>query len=274
MNDTATMAPDMPTPIGDRAADKVSFLPADYVNRKIESRTNVICLSLFGVVLIAVVGAYMVTAGQRAAVLTQQKLINASFADAAKRIQQLDELQAQKKDLLHKAQVTATLVEPVPRSNLLAELINRSPESVTLQELELKSRKLMPANPLASARNGSAMAAARQAANTGPEDAHPAAPAFEAPRFAVEVSVVGVAPTDIQVAQYMASLARCELLTDVDLVFSEETRVTDLAMRKFRIDMKLDESADVRSIEPMIAERDEAGFADLPFLNPNSTEKD
>ena len=34
----------------------MSFLPEDYVERRIEQRTNIICLSLFAIVLIAVVG--------------------------------------------------------------------------------------------------------------------------------------------------------------------------------------------------------------------------
>lgn len=252
--------------------EKVSFLPEDYVARRVEMRTNVICLSLFGVVLIAVVGAYLVTSGQRASVIKKQQEINVSFADAAKRIQQLDELQKQKKDLLRKAQVTATLVEPVPRSNLLAELINRMPKAVTLQELELKSKKVATASSLTSTNAGSALSAA--AAKPGDPNKKKDAPPIEVPRYEVTLTLIGVAPTDIQVAQYMAALARCQLLDDINLVYSEESRMTDLSMRRFRIDMLINPVADVRTIEPLIADRHAGQFADASFLEPGSSEKD
>lgn len=38
-----------------------SFLPAEYVARKNEMRANIICLSLFGVVMFGVIAAFFVT---------------------------------------------------------------------------------------------------------------------------------------------------------------------------------------------------------------------
>ena len=232
--------------------EKMSFLPEDYIERRVEMRTNVICLSLFGVVLAAVLGAYFVTSGQRSEVLERQKAINASFTEAAQRISQLDELQKQKVSLMRKARVTATLIEPVPRSNLLAALINRMPASLSMSEFELTSKQIVASPALAP--TGSALAAAKKAAN-GSTDAAPALP--DVPQFHVELSLIGTAPTDIQVAQYMASLARCPLLSDVDLVYSEETRIEDSSFRKFKIDMVLSPDADVRHIDPLLVERNQ-----------------
>lgn len=234
----------------------MSFLPEDYIERRVELRTNVICLSLFGVVLAGVLGAYFVTSRQRAEVLEHQQQINASFTEAAKRISQLDELQAQKKRLLRKAQVASTLIEPVPRSILLAELINRMPASLTLTDLKLKSKKIQGTVNVA-APAGSAMSAAALAAKKAKGEADiPDVP--EVPTYRVDIELIGIAPTDIQVAQYMASLAQCDLLTNVDLSYSEETRVDDLSVRRFRIDMRLDPRADVRTIEPLTVHRESA----------------
>ena len=256
--------------------DKVSFLPEDYVSRRIEMRTNVICLSLFGIVLFAVIGAYMVTAGQRSSVLNKQQQINDEYAEAAKRIGLLDELQSQKKEMERKAVLTATLIEPVPRSNLLAELINRMPSTMTFEELEMKSTKIAPENPLASSQKGTALAAAKKnAAKKDDKDNKKNMPKkIEVPRVRVTLSLIGLAPTDIQVAQYMASLARCNLLQEVDLVFSEEARLTDESMRRFRIDMQINPNVDIRSIEPLMVSRNNGGFDDEAFLNPDSSDKD
>lgn len=237
------------------AEKDMSFLPEDYIERRVEMRTNLICLSLFGVVLAGVLGAYFVTSRQRAEVLEQQQSINAAFTEAAKRISQLDELQTQKKRLLRKAQVTTTLIEPVPRSNLLAELINRMPASLTLVELELNSKQV-DGGVAFNAPRGSALAAASAAAGKGEGEADAADPQPQVPRFRVDIQLIGLAPTDIQVAQYMTSLARCSLLDSVDLAYSEETRQEDISMRRFRIDMTLDPQADIRAIEPLTVDRD------------------
>ena len=174
------------------------------------------------------------------------------FDAAGERISQLDELQKQKVSLMRKARVTATLIEPVPRSNLLAELINRMPASLSMSEFELTSKLVAMAPTIAP--TGSALKAANKAAN-GDGNATPALP--DVPQFHVELSLIGTAPTDIQVAQYMASLARCPLLSDVDLVYSEETRIEESSFRKFKIDMVLSPDADVRQIDPLLVERNQ-----------------
>ncbi len=229
----------------------LSFLPEDYIQRRVEQRTNLICLTLFAVVLVGVVGAYLVTKGQRVEVLRRQKQISADYAEAAKRLAQLTELRDRKQQLLSKAQITATLIEPVPRSNLLAELINRMPGTLSLSECSLKSKKLASPKRV-TPQNQSALANARAAAQQKKQNPEPAQPA--APRYLVTVNLVGLAPTDIQVAQYMASLARCPLLDEVDLVYSEAGQVNDLTMRRFKIVMTLNPNADIRVIDPLIAD--------------------
>jgi Tfp pilus assembly protein PilN len=223
---------------------QLSFLPEDYVERRKEQRTNLICLSLFGVVLIGVVGAYLVTMRQRADVRQQRTAVNHAYAEAAKRLEQLEKLQQQRAAMLRKAEITRTLVEPVPRTFLLADLINRMPATLSLFECSFNSKNITPPPSIDSKK--SAMANAQKPAKP-PEPA--------TPRTLVTVSLVGVAPTDVQVAQYMSQLARSQLVADVNLVYSEETKINESFMRKFRIDMTLNEKADVRTIQPLLVER-------------------
>ncbi len=226
---------------------RVDFLPEDFIERRVQRRTNIICLVLFGVVLIGVVGAYAVTRTQLHMAMNERARISEAYEEAARRIAQLDELQQQKQALVRKARLTATLVEPVPRSNLLAALVNRMPDAASMAQLSLSSTKIKSA-PLAKPQ-GSALAGAQAQAN-GPDDAATVQPE-PVDRYRVNLSLVGLAPTDIQVAQYMADLARCPLLESVDLIYSEEKRVADVNMRRFKIDMVLDADADIRAIEPI-----------------------
>lgn len=247
---------------------QMSFLPEDYVERRIQRRTNVICLSLFGVVLVAVVAAYFVSRGERDDAIAEQQRLTEAFNEAASRINKLEQLQESKRDLLHKARVTASLIEPVPRSNLLADLTNRMPGSASIAELEMESKKIT--QPKANANKGLSAAQKQAAKKKGQaEDTENKPPKPEAPEYRTSLTLIGLAPTDIQVSQYMASLARSPLMREVDLVYSEEKQVDDVTLRRFRIDMQLDPEADVRAIEPLVAERNERqGLPDQAGLNP------
>jgi Tfp pilus assembly protein PilN len=248
----------------------MSFLPEDYIEHRVEQRTNLICLSLFVVVMLALVGAYMVTSRQRHEVIERQKQINAEYAEAAKRIAQLNELQQRKQQLLRKAQITATLIEPVPRSNLLAELINRMPQALSLLELDLESKKLT-VSPITLAQN---KATAMANAKNGKAEATPVIDVPPVPKYDVTVSLEGIAPTDIQVAQYMAQLARCELLKEVNLVYAEEKRVDESSMRRFKVVMTLDSAADIREIKPLLAKRSMSDIASAFGTPVNAIEPD
>jgi Tfp pilus assembly protein PilN len=235
----------------------MDFLPEDFIERRVQRRTNVICLGLFGVVLIGVVGAYGVTRTQLHVALQERERIASAYEDAARRLAQLDELQEQKKSLVRKARLTATLIEPVPRSNLLAALVNRLPEAASMAELKLTSTKTGRRRNAGS--DSSALAKAQARAKSGKKGQPGAAGAFPEPvdHYRVDLELVGLAPTDIQVAEYITKLARCSLLQSVDLVFSEERRVTEVAMRRFKIDMVLSPDADIRDIEPVKLARED-----------------
>ncbi len=228
------------------AEKSMSFLPEDYVERRIEQRTNMICLSLFAIVLVGTIGGYFVTIGHRSEVRAKREAVNKSYAEAARRIEQLEQLQKRKTEMVHKAQVSAGLVEPVPRTFLLADLVNRMPAALSLLDLQLSSRQELPVHALPLATGKTALAT--KLGDTAKPGSAADAPA---PTTVVSLALIGVAPTDVQVAQYMSSLSQSKLVADVNLVFSEETRVQDSFMRKFRIEMTLQPGADVRHLDPL-----------------------
>lgn len=228
---------------------QMSFLPEDYVERRIEHRTNLICLSLFVLVLGGVVAAWFVTTRHEADIRRQREQVNASYTEAARRLEQLQQLEERRTQMMRKAQTTASLVEPVPRTFLLADLINRMPSTLSLLEWSITSKQ--QAAPVVLTKK-SALAIKNDAKKKDKDDKADEPPP---PRYTVSVSMVGVAPTDVQVAQYMASLSRSPLLDDVNLVFSEETKVDENLMRRFRIEMVVKEGADVRKIDPLTVPR-------------------
>jgi len=252
--------------------NSASFLPEDYLEQKAERRTNVICLTLFAVVMVAVFGAFLVTNRQWTQVRAAQQSINGAYQEAAMQIEQLTELEQQREQMLHKAELAASLVERVPRSILLAELINRMPPRLSLIEFTLTSEKIVaPATDQPVVTGTGRLAGGKPQRGATKEEAGEKARRIEPTRYMVRVTMTGVAPTDLEVSRYMAELNGYSLLHNVALEYSEEHEIEGQKMRQFRIRFTLDPDADVREIQPLMKKRsihnpmvDELRFAPAP----------
>ncbi len=237
----------------------LSFLPEDYVEKKLQRRTNLICVGLFAVVVVAVVAAFYVTDQQRHDVRKLQASVNNQFAEAARRLEQLDQLQERKEQAMSKAQLTTILLEKVPRSLLLSEMVNNMPLDLTLTDMTLETKvvrvKRTSLTALEDAKKKAADAKSSKSTKKGKaddkKDEPPALPETE-----VLISVTGLAPTDLLVAQFMGDLSKCLLFTDLNLAFSEQMDKEDANSRRFRIDMKLNQDIDLQKYQPLRVARD------------------
>lgn len=238
-----------------------SFLPEDYLRRKAEKRAIIISLALFFIVTMGVVGAFFVTYRQRHTVLERQEEINQQYALETQKLEQLNKLEEQKAEMLEKADVTTALVEKIPRSILMAELINRMPKQLTMTEVALKSKRIndtpRPTNDPRSKPRSLAGPKTRAEMNKkksskgGKGEDQPAKPKPVAPRYEQRLEIIGLSVTDEDVADYVAALSQCPLLQKVDLIYSGAVTVDEVEMRKFRVEAMIRPTADARQIEPL-----------------------
>ena len=77
-----------------------TFLPEDYVRRKRQTVTNVVCLAMFAVVMFGTFIAFMVTTRRSTEVEQRKHSIDARYAQAAVQIDELRQLQEQKRLML------------------------------------------------------------------------------------------------------------------------------------------------------------------------------
>jgi len=232
-----------------------SFLPEDYIERKTASRATVIGLTLFGVVMFGVVGAFLVTNRRWSEITAEQKRIEVEFVQEKLKIEQLKSLEAQRATMMAKAEVTAALIEKVPRSILLAELITRMPRDITLLDLELKSKRLdtqpKPA-PTAAQAGRSAAAKVKNLTASASKDKKDASesepPKPQAPRFDFNLMLTGVAANNNDIAEYLGQLQACPLLSSVELQYIKETIISDVALRRFEIVAQLRPDADAHDL--------------------------
>lgn len=230
-------------------SDNMSFLPEDYLAKRVARRTNVICVTLFAVVMCGVIAAFFVTDRQRSEIRAQQAQVNQRFEEAARLLDQLEKLQTQKQQMVRKAKVASALVERVPRTLLLAELVNHMPTTLSLTEMKLETETVRAARRPTTAIQRQRQASAKAKAQAQEDD-------VAVPQTQVTVRMVGVAPTDVEVAQYITALSAHPLFEDVVLQYAEQTRIDDQEMRKFGMALTVKEDVDLREIEPTRVARD------------------
>ena len=216
----------------------VNLLPEDYVARRAQKRANVFCTVLFAVVMGGVVAAAVVSERQYRNTRLVSERVNQAYAEAADLIKQLRQLENTRQKLLAKAKLTAGLLERVPRSYLLATVTEALPEGASLTRFELKTRRQVTVRRAPAAKTRYQVAAAKRAAKAKGK-------VKATGGMSVGITVVGLAGTDVQVAKFIAAMARCPLMETVDLVYSQQKKQGSALVREFRVDVQLKPDADV-----------------------------
>lgn len=210
----------------------INLLPDDYIERRSRRRANVMCMGLFAIVITAVLAAAMVSEQSSRHTRNVRNRIDSSYAEATKVIAQMQQMEAQRTQMLHKAELTASLVERVPRSVLLAVVTNALPRNCSLLNVNLKTSRIVRASPPPTN--------ARKPTRLTNESKQKAKPL----KTRVQMEVTGRAGTDVEVARFIANLARNPLMRSVDLIYSEETLVNKVSIREFQVRMELKGDAD------------------------------
>jgi len=158
----------------------------------------------------------------------REKLVNAKMSQVKGAIKQFEELQTKRKVMVETALTTAELLEPVPRSVLLASLTNNLPTGVSFLRLKLVQKE--PKNPSRVAvTNKYKQARAKKTTTAQPKISREKL-------LETYIDIEGIAPSDLQVAAYIEQLsASGGLLDDVALVQSKEHKIEDTTFRQFRL---------------------------------------
>jgi Tfp pilus assembly protein PilN len=209
----------------------INLLPGDYLQQRRQHRGNMICAILFAIVIASICGAAFVSERSTRRTREVSDRMNAAYADAAKLIDEVHQLEKQKTTMLDKAKRSASLMEKMPRSYLLAMLTNALPQGASLKSVRM-TIQVVGGEPEAQKPKGKGPVRPAQAA--------------KAPQLAVALSVTGKATTDVQVARFIARLAAHPLTDVVDLSYSKESRnVQDKNAREFQLTVMLRPDADV-----------------------------
>jgi hypothetical protein len=214
----------------------INLLPQDYIAGRYRRRANWVCSILFAVVMAGVVGAAFVSDQSRRHTMEVSRRVDADYAEAARLIAQMQQLEVQKAVMLTKASGSSALMERVPRSFLLGMLTNSLPKGASLSAVELDTKRVISYAP----------APAKAPATPG---APPAPP--PKPPMVVVMAVKGLASTDVEVGRFIATLQHNPVAEAVDLSYSQEKLVDGSSMREFqiKIELKHDSQVDSKAVE-------------------------
>lgn len=209
----------------------LNFVPEDYIRGHESCRTNFIYLVLFVVVMVMLVGTFATIKVRQRVVDAEAEVVSEKMAKAKESLKQFEELQKKRKAILKTAMTTIELLEPVPRSVLLASLTNNLPGGVSLLRLKIvqkepkKSKKSL--KPKSSSKYDKAK---NKKGKTGNQEKVSRERLLE-----THIAIGGIAPSDLQLAAYIRQLSESSLLDNVALVESKEYKIDDSVFRQFKL---------------------------------------
>ena len=228
------------------APNELSFLPEDYLEQKYKMRANVLCVILIVLTAAAIIAVWWQRSARHAKVVAEFTAINNNYIDAARKIEQVKKMHEQQREVVHHAELAASLVEKVPRSNMLAEITNDLPVGVSLIDLAMTSK---PHQGGEAAPAAAPNAFERRLAGTSGDAL---GMGTKPPQFDVSLKLTGIAHDDVQVAQLISRLSHSNMFQDVNLVVSDT--YTDgpagiggkaAQLRKWQLEMMLNPQAEV-----------------------------
>jgi len=226
------------------------FLPREYVEHRDDRRTHTLGLALFGIVVAAVALAFLAKQSDWQRVSDIRDRVTSNYELAGEQVAVIVALEEKQRKIHERARIAASLVERLPRSTVLSEFINRMPAGLGLLEFDLHTHVMQATTP------ESATVGRSSRADRSPE---PEPVQLEAVRYRTDIALLGFAPTDLQVSEFLAELNAHPLLEQVVLQFSEETDMDGVSVRQFRMTCSLGSNADIRAVEPRRADGRAAG---------------
>jgi Tfp pilus assembly protein PilN len=210
----------------------INFVPDDYVQQRQSSRANILYLMM----LTAMLGAIGVTFGfikmRQHAVQEELAQLDLRTKQMQQQLGELEQLEKQRVTMMKTMVMTAELLEPIPRSVVLASLTNNLPSGVSLVEFNLQEKEITVAKPASKPAAGASQYQAKA-------DAAKQEPVKPESLVQSSLDIKGIAPRDIQVAAFIANLSGSIMFDQVALVESKEQDIEGIKFRQFRLNAML-----------------------------------
>ncbi|MHC4186929.1 MAG: PilN domain-containing protein [Planctomycetota bacterium] len=195
----------------------INFVPDDYIQSSESHRTNFLYLILFAIVMTILSGVFITIKIRQHSLNAKENEVNEKMSKAQESIEQLEELQTKRKTMMKTALTTSELIEPVPKSVLLACLTNNLPPGASLLELKVVQKE--PASQRYNRQKASKYQSAKGSNSAAKNDNQEIS---REKLLETYIDIQGIAPSDFDVATYIERLTESKMMDNVALVESKE----------------------------------------------------
>jgi Tfp pilus assembly protein PilN len=206
---------------------QINFLPQTFVQQR-ACRRRVFRQGAMVVSIVVLMAMWYVSSRGRVEALERVlQLQLAQVQEAKDQLAQLTKLRSEYRSLANQARIQHDLVQPVAYTPVIAVIASLMPDSLTLTKLSMQGQTAKPAP------------AQKPADKSGAESrkARPAAPPAE-PNV-LHIALEGLAPSDVQIADFVGKLTDHPLFTNVKMLYSRTAEVRSVVTREFRIEMEV-----------------------------------
>jgi Tfp pilus assembly protein PilN len=220
----------------------INFVPDDYIQKKDSIRAYWMYLLLCFLLVGAMAGSFTIIKVRENAIHKEAYAVAEQLKKAQEEIAQFEKLQFKRRQMMQTALTAVELIEAVPRSFVLATLTNSLPSGTSLSRIKLSEsdRSLYGSYKSTAAKTVNNQTAAKSQA------------------LPVALEIEGFAPSDHEVADYIANLNHSLLFDRVDLAYTQEfqkEKNSTAVYRKFKLyaAMKGDAHITKQDIEKVMA---------------------
>jgi Tfp pilus assembly protein PilN len=202
----------------------VDFLPDDIRQRRERRRRLVNQVNLLAICALALALLAVLRQDRIQEARGQLAMLTERTGRAAEQINLLDELHRQQSELALKKQVDEDMGSCVSALDVLAVVTHLTPENVALRSLELETVEVVE----------------EPAEQGGTNESDKPQVALGAEREPVKVRrlqlrITGLAPSDVDVANFIASLAGNPLLEDITMGYARDVKFRQRRAREFLV---------------------------------------
>ncbi len=209
--------------------NQIDFLPASFLQRQ-ERNTRLLRQSVIvGLMLLCLVGAHVVLDRRTARLEDQAAYLEQEAQALALQVQESVKLNRQRTELMRRLRLQQELMPPMTPSQLLALIGEALPESSNLVSLSLVDTtptNLRQAAASGSSGDGQGIAEQGQTATV------------KRVRSSMQIALVGLAPSDVEVADFFGGLVELPVFENGKLLYSRPTRIGPLLAREFRVELE------------------------------------
>ena len=207
--------------------NQINFLPQSFIRQRLRKRRVYREAVLVAVVALAMIGWFASRRHQLSGLETYANAVHAESLAARKQVMEMAKLRDHHKRLTHQVRIQRELAASLDYTQVLATVAELMPQSMTLSALSMNSPQPSP-----RVLTGDSKSAGKSSSSN-------------ASNYLI-VQLVGFAPSDVDIANFVGLLADHPLFVNVKMMFSRSAQINTLLAREFRIEMQLPPNRDSR----------------------------